>query len=98
MRAGSDVIANGSLGVYHLETQIGSGANELVYSFADINKPNHQNHISPRRLELMVSDGISAKRLSARGFGEQRPIQPNETKEGKAANRRVEIYVIAAGM
>lgn len=59
-------------------------------------------HLSAHRaiavLELMVNDGISPKRLSARGFGEQRPLQPNATKEGKAANRRVEIYVIAAGM
>ncbi|MBW8015308.1 MAG: OmpA family protein [Planctomycetes bacterium] len=59
-------------------------------------------HLSSHRaigvLELLTQNGISPKRLSARGFGEQRPLQPNETKEGKAANRRVEIYVIAPGM
>jgi len=60
------------------------------------------NHLSSHRaiavLEIMKNSGISAKRLSTRGFGEQRPLQPNDTKQGKAANRRVEIYVIAAGM
>ena len=59
-------------------------------------------HLSAHRaisvLEMMKSNGISAKRLSVRGFADQRPIQPNDTKEGKAANRRVEIYVIATGM
>lgn len=59
-------------------------------------------HLSAHRaiavLELMAKDGISPKRLSARGFGEQRPLQPNDSKKGKAANRRVEIYVVAPGM
>ena len=59
-------------------------------------------HLSAHRaisvLELMVKEGISPKRLSARGFGEQRPLKPNDTKENKKVNRRVEIYVIAEGM
>ena len=59
-------------------------------------------HLSSHRaigvLELLTQNGISPKRLSARGFGEQRPLKPNDTKEGKAANRRVEIHVIAPGM
>ncbi len=59
-------------------------------------------HLSSHRaiavLEMMAANSVSPKRLSARGFGEQRPLVSNETKEGKAANRRVEIYVIAAGM
>lgn len=59
-------------------------------------------HLSSHRaiavLEFMTANGISPKRLSARGFADQRPLQPNDTKEGKAANRRVEIKVIAPGM
>lgn len=59
-------------------------------------------HLSSHRaiavLEMMVSNSVSPKRLSARGFGEQRPLVPNDSKEGKASNRRVEIYVIASGM
>ena len=58
-------------------------------------------HLSAHRaisvLEKMVADGISPKRISIRGFGEQRPVEPNDTKEGKASNRRVEIYVVAKG-
>ena len=59
-------------------------------------------HLSAHRaisvLEQMVNNGVPAKRLSVRGFGQQKPIQPNDKKEGKAANRRVEIYVVSKGM
>lgn len=58
-------------------------------------------HLSVHRaisvLNLMINDGIDAKRLSVRGFGDQRPIASNETKEGKATNRRVEFYIVAEG-
>ncbi len=35
------------------------------------------------------------KRLSAEGFSEYRPIAPNDTKEGQAKNRRVEIKILS---
>jgi len=46
----------------------------------------------------MEKDGIEAKRLSTRGFGEYRPLEPNApAKKGNPKNRRVEIYIIPAG-
>ena len=39
--------------------------------------------------------GIKSGRLSTRGYGERRPIASNETKTGRAANRRVEISITA---
>jgi chemotaxis protein MotB len=36
------------------------------------------------------------ERLSAAGFGEFHPVATNETEEGKALNRRVDIVVVAA--
>jgi OOP family OmpA-OmpF porin len=39
--------------------------------------------------------GISAERLSAKGYGEARPIQDNDSVEGRRANRRV-VAVIKA--
>ncbi len=39
-------------------------------------------------------DGIEPARLVATGYGEYRPRQSNETDEGKAANRRVELVVV----
>lgn len=38
--------------------------------------------------------GISAGRVSAKGFGDSEPIASNSTTEGQAANRRVEIDVL----
>jgi len=38
----------------------------------------------------MVNKGIDAKRLTAVGYGEEKPIADNATKEGQAQNRRVE--------
>jgi chemotaxis protein MotB len=40
--------------------------------------------------------GLDPARLSAAGFGEFRPAQPNDTPEGRAANRRVVIVVTPA--
>lgn len=37
--------------------------------------------------------GIAAKRLQSKGYGESRPLASNETEEGRAANRRVEILI-----
>jgi OOP family OmpA-OmpF porin len=42
-------------------------------------------------LEYFVSKGIAANRLRAVGYGESRPIAPNDTDEGRALNRRVEL-------
>jgi chemotaxis protein MotB len=39
--------------------------------------------------------GIRADRLMAAGFGEFRPLAPNDTRERRAANRRVEIHVLS---
>jgi len=41
----------------------------------------------------MVENGIDTNRLKAQGFGENKPIASNKTKEGRQQNRRVEAAV-----
>jgi outer membrane protein OmpA-like peptidoglycan-associated protein len=42
---------------------------------------------------LVDVGGISASRIMATGYGEDKPVASNETPEGRAANRRVEILI-----
>lgn len=44
-------------------------------------------------VDYLVSKGISRGRLSARGFGETRPIDSNDSDAGRANNRRVEFTI-----
>ena len=41
--------------------------------------------------DYLVSQGIDASRITTRGFGKSKPIASNDTAEGRAENRRVEI-------
>jgi len=44
--------------------------------------------------DYLISRGISPDRLSYIGYGESRPIDTNETSEGRQNNRRVELEII----
>jgi len=43
--------------------------------------------------EHLVSKGIEGAKITAVGLGESRPVAPNDTPEGRANNRRVELVV-----
>jgi len=60
-------------------------------------------HLSAHRaisvLDLMAKNNLAWKRMSIRGFGEFRPIVPNEPgNKGNKQNRRVDIYIVPEGM
>ena len=38
---------------------------------------------------LVEEHRISRERIETAGFGESRPVEPNDTEAGRAANRRV---------
>ncbi|MBE0676437.1 MAG: OmpA family protein [Bacteroidales bacterium] len=42
----------------------------------------------------LKSKGVEAIRIETKGFGSSQPIEPNETPEGRAANRRVEFKIL----
>ncbi|WP_443970178.1 OmpA family protein [Sphingobium sp. CR28] len=46
--------------------------------------------------DYLSSHGVQSVRISTRGYGEMQPIASNETPEGKAQNRRVEIKIVPA--
>jgi outer membrane protein OmpA-like peptidoglycan-associated protein len=45
-------------------------------------------------MKALIKAGIDKKRLEARGFGQSNPLDTNETEEGRAANRRVELHIL----
>lgn len=45
-------------------------------------------------LKAMVDAGLPSERVSAASIGETRPVAPNDSPEGKAQNRRIEIIIV----
>jgi OmpA-OmpF porin, OOP family len=45
-------------------------------------------------VDYLVQQGIGESRLTAKGYGESKPIDTNDTPEGQANNRRVEFTVL----
>lgn len=60
-----------------------------------VGSAEYNQGLSQRRAEsvrdYLASQGVSGDRMTAVGYGEERPVATNETPEGRALNRRVEI-------
>jgi OOP family OmpA-OmpF porin len=58
----------------------------------------YNERLSERRAEAVTDHmtrlGISGSRLVPHGYGESRPVATNDTEEGRAQNRRVELNVL----
>ncbi len=64
----------------------------------------YNQDLSQRRAEAvaayLVKKGVAKERVEAKGFGPSQPLADNNTKEGRAKNRRVEFKILggAAGI
>jgi len=78
------------------------GTTAVVEGHTDASGSSSYNlKLSQRRadsvMDYLVDEfGVEPGRLSAKGYGETKPIASNDTKEGKQANRRV-LVVISGG-
>ncbi|EAR01417.1 OmpA family protein [Maribacter sp. HTCC2170] len=73
----------------------------LIEGHTDSAGPDDYNmKLSQQRAEsvtnYLISKGIEANRFSTKWYGENQPKADNETTEGKAKNRRVELAIIAS--
>lgn len=61
----------------------------------NVGKPEGNMKLSEARansvMGTLVKLGVDAAMLSAKGYGDTKPVGPNDTAEGKAANRRMEF-------
>jgi chemotaxis protein MotB len=48
-------------------------------------------------MQFMISQGVKPNMVSAQGFGEASPVASNDTPEGRAQNRRVELTIASPG-
>jgi len=46
-------------------------------------------------MKALIARGIGKDRLTAKGYGQDKPIASNTTEEGRASNRRVQFTIVA---
>ena len=70
-----------------------------VYGHTDATGSDAYNQALSERRARSVADylsahGVQSARIGTRGFGKTQPVASNETDDGRAANRRVEIKIV----
>lgn len=66
----------------HTDSQGGASSNQ---------KLSDRRATSVRK--YMIGQGVDESRLTSKGFGEDKPIDTNRTRSGRANNRRVEFHI-----
>ena len=77
--------------------------NVLIEGHTDsTGSPESNLNLSGQRAEaiktLLVARGVSADRVTTKGYGMQYPLVTNDTAEGRQQNRRVEIVILKEGV
>jgi outer membrane protein OmpA-like peptidoglycan-associated protein len=70
-----------------------------VYGHTDSTGSDGYNQTLSERRATAVADylssrGVQTARIGTRGYGETQPIASNDTDQGRAANRRVEVKIV----
>lgn len=70
---------------------------ELAGHTDNVGSDAYNLKLSTERAEVvrqaLIDKGIASERLTAKGYGATKPIQPNDTEEHRAMNRRTEMIV-----
>ena len=79
------------------------GLSPSLHGYTDNVGTNDYNmQLSYRRAEavreFLISQGVPADRLSAKGSGSSNPVASNSTNEGRRQNRRVEMWISEGAM
>lgn len=71
---------------------------ELAGHTDDVGNANYNLKLSSERAEVvrnaLIGKGIDGTRLTAKGYGANKPLVPNDSDEHRAVNRRTEMIVI----
>ena len=71
-----------------------------IQGFSDATGPeDHNMELGEQRAEavrrFLNRQGVALNRMSTISYGQENPVAPNNTREGRAQNRRVAIIVLA---
>ncbi|MBB4078887.1 outer membrane protein OmpA-like peptidoglycan-associated protein/Tol biopolymer transport system component [Lewinella aquimaris] len=71
---------------------------EIAGHTDDVGSEDDNQKLSERRAasvkRYLVSQGIATDRIAAVGYGESRPVESNDTEEGRASNRRTTFRLL----
>jgi outer membrane protein OmpA-like peptidoglycan-associated protein len=76
-----------------------SGVRVEVQAHTDsVGSKKYNQKLSEKRAasvrKYLISQGVAAEQLESKGYGEIYPVLTNETEDGRAKNRRVELKII----
>jgi OOP family OmpA-OmpF porin len=61
----------------------------------NVGQPDYNQRLSGERAgsvkEWLVAHGVAESRITTRGYGDSKPLVPNDTDTNRAKNRRVEL-------
>ncbi len=80
-----------------LRTHTEIGSVEIQGHTDDSGTPEYNMRLSAERAnavrEALIRDGVEPNRLTARGYGQEKPLVPNTNEANRAKNRRVQLII-----